>query len=308
MKKVLQKSRMPLVRKVLAQSKRRYWARITAPRRAAGLLSLLLLASPLLYADKTSTNSFTMELQNPEADLIAAVQAVADNHIISGTYVYEREKTLTEAVSEKTSSYFDSWPHEGHVLYKVRRNALSPRNFKDSSDIGVITVRYVIHATSDTTTHLEILAVFVEDGTHRVHPSTGLVESSEYAEVQKQLVSIQKDRQLAVQVREQRTRDAEEAAALAKQQLQETSRRQEADSSLKSLERRADELQHAIEVRISNPNAELKAAPFRKAVTLTKLPANSDVLVEILTTYWYGVETTDGHRGWIRRDQAVPLP
>jgi hypothetical protein len=41
---------------------------------------------------------------------------------------------------------------------------------------------------------------------------------------------------------------------------------------------------------------------------LAKIPANSDVLVEIVTTYWYGVETTDGHRGWVRRDQVVPLP
>jgi hypothetical protein len=41
---------------------------------------------------------------------------------------------------------------------------------------------------------------------------------------------------------------------------------------------------------------------------VTKLPANSDVLVEILTTYWYGVETSDGHRGWVRRDDVVPLP
>jgi hypothetical protein len=272
------------------------------------LLLLLLLAPSLLYSDKASPNNFTMELPNPEADVIAAVQAVVDNHIISGTYVYEREKTLSAAVSEKSSSYFDSWPLEGHVFYKVRRDALSPRNFKNSSDIGVITVRYVVHATSDATTHLEILAVFVEDGTHRVHSSAGLVESSEYAEIQKQLLSIQKDRQMALQVQQQKTREAEKASALAKQQLEEASRGQKADSSLKSLERRADELQHALEVRISNPNAELKAAPFRKAVTLTKLPANSDVLVEILTTYWYGVETTDGHRGWIRRDQAVPLP
>jgi hypothetical protein len=261
-----------------------------------------------MYCEKTSADSFTMELPNPEADVLTAVQAVADNHIVSGTYVYEREKTLTDAIEEKSSSYFDSWPHEGHVFYKVRRDALSPRNFKNSSDIGVITVRYMVHATSESTTHLEILAVFVEDGTHRVHPSTSIVESSEFAEIQKQLLSIKKDRQMALQVNEQKAREAEESAALAKQQLDEASRKQEADSSLKSLERRASELQHALEVRVANPNAELKAAPFRGAATLTKLPANSDVLVEILTTYWYGVETADGHRGWIRRDQVVALP
>lgn len=60
-------------------------------------------------------------------------------------------------------------------------------------------------------------------------------------------------------------------------------------------------------MRISAGSAS-RFASSRKAATLTKLPANSDVLVEILTTYWYGVETADGHRGWIRRDQVVPLP
>jgi len=27
-----------------------------------------------------------------------------------------------------------------------------------------------------------------------------------------------------------------------------------------------------------------------------------------LTKYWYGVETTDGHKGWVHRSQAEPLP
>jgi hypothetical protein len=286
-------------------------AQIAASRRAVGLLLLLLLTPSLAHSEKASapTEGFTMELPNSENDVLAAVQAVADDRIIRGTYVYEREKILNEAVAEKSSSYFDSRQRDGHVFYKVRRDALAPRNFKNSSDIGVITVRYVVRATSDRTTHLEILAVFVEDGTHRVHPSTSAVETSEFAEIQKQLLSIEKDRQMALRVvNERKNHEAEEAAAAAKRQLEETSRRQVADSSLKSLERRADELQHALEVRISKPNAELRAAPFRSAVTLTKLPANSDVLVEILTTYWYGVETADGHRGWVRRDQVVPLP
>ena len=34
----------------------------------------------------------------------------------------------------------------------------------------------------------------------------------------------------------------------------------------------------------------------------------SEVLVVVLTKYWYGVETADGHRGWVHRSQAEPLP
>jgi len=279
-------------------------------RRVAALLLLILSASSPTYSDKTSsaTEGFTIELPNSEADVLKAVQTIADDHIIRGTYIYEREKILNDAVAEKSSAYFGSWKGEGRVFYKVRRDALAPRNFKNSSDIGVITVRYVVHAASDATTHLEILAVFVEDGTNRLHPSNSTVETSEFSEIQRQLTSIQRDRQLAAETREKKDREAEEAATLAKQNRDEAARYQDAESSLKTLEQRADELQHALEVRIPNPNTELKAAPFRGAATLTKLPANTDVLVEILTKYWYGVETADGHRGWVRRDQVVPLP
>jgi hypothetical protein len=279
-------------------------------RRLAASLTLLLLAPSLSFSDKapSPTDGFTIELPNSEKDVLAAVQIVADDHIVRGTYVYERERTLTEAVAEKSSSHFGSWKGEGYCFYKVRREALAPRNFKNSSDIGVITVRYVVHATSATTTHLEILAVFVEDGTNRVHPSNSTVETSEFAEIQKQLLSIQNDRQMALEIREKKKLEEQAAAARVQQQAQETVLRQAAELSLEGLERRADELQHALEVRLPNPNTELKAAPFHGAGTLTKLPANIDVLVEIVTTYWYGIETPDGHRGWVRRDQAVALP
>jgi hypothetical protein len=52
----------------------------------------------------------------------------------------------------------------------------------------------------------------------------------------------------------------------------------------------------------------LKSAPFQHAATLQSVPANSDVLIEIITPYWYGVETVDGHRGWLRHDQVEPIP
>jgi hypothetical protein len=287
--------------------------RFAAFRNVAALLIFLSLNPSSSLGDKSdsSTKGFAVELPNPEADVLTAVRAVADDHVIHGTYMYEREKILNGAVAETSSKYFGTWNGEGHVLYKVRRDALAPRNFKNSSDIGVITVRYIVHATSADTTHIEVFAVFVEDGTNRVHPSNTSVESSEFSEIQNQLLLIQKDRQMAAETRDKRNeeaRKAEEAAALARRQSEEASRAQTDDTQLKALERRAGELQRALEVRIANQNTELKAAPFHGAATLTKLPANSDVLVEILTTYWYGVETADGHRGWIRRDQAVQLP
>ncbi|MGB6843614.1 MAG: hypothetical protein WBE09_01845, partial [Candidatus Acidiferrales bacterium] len=74
------------------------------------------------------------------------------------------------------------------------------------------------------------------------------------------------------------------------------------------LQEQVNQLHHTLEVRVIAPNTELKAAPFRGAGKLDILPANTNLLVEIITTYWYGVETADGHRGWLRRDQVEPLP
>jgi len=296
------------------------WFSATSARaiviRQAAVLSILAFC-PLLTSGRKAGpgKGFQVELPNSEQDVLTAVKTVVDDHIIRGTYVYEREKVLNEASSETSSSYFGAWKGEGYVFYKVRRDALSPRNFKDSSDIGVITVRYIVHGTSPSATHLEIIAVFVEDGTNRIHSSNTTVETTEYGEIQKQLLAIQKDREIAAETREKTVREKEEVAAAAdaaanaaKRETEDSSRQQVADSSIQSLEQRADELQHEIEVRIPQPNTELKAAPFRSSATLAKLPANTDVLVEVLTTYWYGVETPDGHRGWVRRDQVVALP
>ena len=278
-------------------------------REFAALFFVILVAAPSSFSNKVSpAPEFAIELPSPEADVISVVQTVVDDHVIHGTYVYAREKILNEAVAETSSAYFGPWKDQGHVFYKVRRDALAPRNFKDSSDIGVITVRYVVRATSASSTRLAITAVFVEDGTRRLHVSDSTVETSEFAEVQKQLTEMQRDRQLAAEIRQKKNAEAQEAADRARQQSEEAARVVAEESSMETLEQRAEELQHAVEVRIINPATELKSAPFHGATVLTKLAAGSDVLVEIITAYWYGVETTDGHRGWIRRDQVAPLP
>jgi hypothetical protein len=264
----------------------------------------------LASKDKSDSwgNGFAVELPHAETDVESVVQSVAEDHIIRGTYVYEREKTLNDAVSANSSNFFGTWQGPGRAFYKIRKDALAPRNFKESADIGVITVRYVVHGTSPNSTHLEILAVFVEDGTKRVHPSNISVESAEFTEIQNQLQTLQRDRQRTESVHAEKRREEEQAALAAKQASEESAAYDAVESSIDSLQKRASELQRTLEVRIQNSNTELKAAPFRSAVSLSKVPLNSDVLVEIVTTYWYGVETVDGHRGWVRRDQVGPIP
>jgi hypothetical protein len=282
--------------------------------RIAPLSLTIILASayafPAASRDKSDSGAegFAIELPYAEADVTAVVQSVAADHVIRGTYIYEREKTLNDATTETSSSYFGSSKDGGHVFYKVRKDALAPRNFKNSADIGIITVRYIVRPVSPVRTRLEITAVFVEDGSRRLHTSNGTVETSEFSEIQNQLTTMQRDRMKVEDAREKREAAAAEVSAAARERSEETRRYQTAESSLKGLQQRADELQHALEVRAINQNTELKAAPFRSAATLTRIPAGSDVLVEIITTYWYGVEMRDGHRGWLRRDQVASLP
>ena len=281
----------------------------------AGVLLLFIflqLTANLAMASKDKSDSvgtgFAVELPYAEADVTSVVQSVVEDHVIRGTYIYEREKILNDAVSANSSSSLGSWQGPGRAFYKVRKDALAPRNFKESADIGVITVRYVVHGISPNSTHLEILAVFVEDGTKRVHPSNISVESGEFTEIQNQLQTLQRDRQRSESMHAEKRREEEQAALAAKQASEESAAYDAVESSIDSLQKRANELQRTLEVRIQNPNTELKAAPFHSAVTLSKVPSNSDVLVEIVTPYWYGVETVDGHRGWVRRDQVGPIP
>lgn len=250
---------------------------------------------------------FTIDLTASEADVLKAVQSVVEDQEIHGTFVYEREPRLTGAAAEKSSSFFGEWGGEGHVFYKVRRNALAPRHFKNSADIGVITVRYVVRGVLENRTHLQITAVFVEDGTKHLHVSDTTVETSEFAEIQSHLVTIQRDEQQEAEILQKRQLD-DETARISQERNREATQSQAVEFSLKGLEQRADQLQHLMEVRVKNPSTDLKSAPFHSATSVGTLTAGSDVLVEIITQYWYGVETTDGHRGWLRRDEVEPLP
>jgi hypothetical protein len=256
---------------------------------------------------KPPAEGFTIDLTASEPDVLKAVRNVVEDQTIHGTYVYEKEKILSGAATATYSAYYGAWTDDGHAFYKIYEGALAPRHFKNSADIGIITVRYVVQGVSPTRTHLRIDAVFVEDGSNRVHESDSTVESSEYAEIQTHLVGIQRDEQQLAESLQKRQLDAE-AIAITQQHSEEAVRLNDVESSVKGLQQRANQLQHDLEVRVIHADTELKASPFYGAAKLATLPASSDVLVEIITTYWYGIETSDGHRGWLRRDQVEPLP
>ena len=248
------------------------------------------------------------ELPATEADVLQAVTSVAADSLVRGTRVYEKEETLAGAVPAETSPYFGRWQGPGHVFYKIRTGALAPRHFKNSSDIGTITVRYVVQAVNDTRARLRIDAVFVEDARRRAHPSDGTVESSEFKAIQEQLRQIQSTKQETAAALKERQEEETRKVNLLREREEEVGRLSAAESSVRNLEQRLHDLQHDLEVRIKEQGTELKSAPFHSAAKLQSLSAGADVVVLIVTPYWYGVETTDRHRGWLRRDQVESLP
>jgi hypothetical protein len=272
------------------------------------LFGILLAGTQRVEASDLPSPGFVTEFTAPLTDVLQALQEVLQDGIIHGTYVFEKEKTLTGATVVDSTPLFEPWTGQGKVFYKVRTEVIAPRHFRESADLGAIAVRYVIQSISPERTRLRIDAVYVEEAHRTVHPSDGTVETSEYKEI--------KNRLDALLFAEQEAADAKrrlESAELVRQTLvrqreDETTRLAAAQSSVKDLEQRVDALRHQVEQRIKAPGADLKATPFRAAANLRTLAAYTEVVILIISPHWYGVETPDGQRGWIPRDQLEPLP
>ena len=275
---------------------------------AAAGAGALFAAAHARQGDQSNGLGLAVVLNAPEKEVLHAVQQVVNDDIIHGTYVYEREKTLTGAVAADASSQYGPWKGPGKAFYKILGGALAPRHFKNSSDIGTISVRYLVQGLKDSKTRVEIEAVFVEDGRRTVHESDGSVESSELREIQDRLQQMHLDEERQAEtLRQRKAVEAEEAAAAARLE-KEQARLQKAEDSAATIEQRVSVLRHQLVRLVASPGAELKAAPFHAAVSFQNLDPDTEVVILIVTPYWYGVETAGGQRGWVRRDQVKPLP
>lgn len=264
-----------------------------------------------LHASKSEfSGTLVIEVEAAAADLEKAVQEVTTDQIIHGTFSFEKEKTLYGAHRQDSSTAFHASPGPGKAFYKAAENVLAPKYFKDSGDIGTITVRYVVQSVSATRSTLQIDAVFI-DARNQVHPSQGNVESSEYAVIKDHLQELQDARQqIEVDAQEMaRKRKEYESTreALAKK-LAQAGAPGARDSTLEELEISVASLRRQVERRVRISGTELKAAPFKSSATLENLKPQTEIVVLILTQYWYGVETDDGHHGWVRRSEVEPLP
>ena len=277
---------------------------------AAAVLTIFVLSSRYGAgaSDKTTGPGFSAELEGKEADVREALESVVNDTIIHGTYVYDKEQTLNGAEAVESSKALGEWSGAGKIYYKVFHNALAPRNFKGSEDQGIITVRYVLQSVAPDRFRIHIDAVFAETEHRTVHPSEGIVESSEFKEIAEKLRAIQLQEK---KNEESRARiDAQIAAKkdLLRRRQEEATKLADAEASAQDLIKRVQDLRHKVEMRVSTSGARVKSAPFEGAATLQALKTSTDVVVLIISPYWLGIETSDGHRGWIRKEELVALP
>lgn len=294
-------------------------------------LALILLTSALGVSarDKNAVQygqGLIVNLPFPEAAVAEVVQEIVQNGIIHGTKEYNKDPNITGATSASSSRLFPEWNEGGKVFYKVRLKALDPRNFKDSSDVGTLAVRYVVQAQGDKNTVLRIDANFVEDFRRVSHASNGSVESAEYKDIHDQLVALDAMRVQAAEAQKERQQRTQPNGQLANVAESPAARPFSAGnpsldpntgspgtntadpSSPQTPEERVRELKRQVQRLVKAPGAPLKSAPFHTATTLQSLPAGTEVLIVITTFYWLGVETHEGQHGWMLRDDLEFVP
>jgi hypothetical protein len=258
--------------------------------------------------DQLHSPGFSGELSAPEVDVLHVLNDVLEDQTIHGTHMFDKELTLTGAQMVTSTPLFEPWNGPGKVFYKIRKDAIAPRHFLESGDQGTIAVRYVVTSVSPERTRIRIDAVYVENTHRRAHPSDGTVESSEFKVIQDHLQAMQFAAQEAADAKRRRESAELVQQAYVLQHEDETARLVKAQSSVQELERQINSLRHEVERRVKAPGAELKAAPVRSAATMKTLAAYSEVLIVIVTPYWFGVETPDGQRGWLPASQLEILP
>jgi hypothetical protein len=171
------------------------------------LLLLILAAIPVAARGRDKVHygeGLIVNIPIPESEVQQVVQEITQNGLIRGTKEYNKDEFVSGAKAATSTRAFPPWTEGGKVFYKVREQAIDPRNFKDSSDVGTLAVRYVVQPQGEKNTVLRIDALFEEDYRHIVHKSNGSVESSEYKDIQEHLEAIEVMKQQNVESEKER--------------------------------------------------------------------------------------------------------
>lgn len=262
---------------------------------------------------RESPNALKVIVNAPLKDVIEAVEQVAGQTVISGTQSYQREKNLLGAHSAQHSDAFSDPADSGTIFYKVADSVLSPTSFKNSADMGTITVRYVVTPFDEKNTNLRIDAVFIENFRKKVHESDGSVEAGEFGEIRQRVEEIaakhELDREEAERIARERKEKQAELDLAARHDAAANAPKPPSTAPLSAdLEQRVAQLRKQAELRVKASGTKLKTAPYRSAASLEGLAPYTDVVVLVVTPYWYGVQTVDGHRGWVHRSEVEALP
>ena len=135
---------------------------------------------------------FAIDLKASEADVLKAVELVTQDTVLHGTQVYSREDELTEAEAatgfilrtmDRARPCLLQDPQAGAFADTFQGQHRRWHHHRALHRAGVAPNR----------THLQIDAVFIEDGAKRVHASDTTVETSEFAEIQSHIVRIQRE-------------------------------------------------------------------------------------------------------------------
>lgn len=294
-------------------------------RQLPTILLLSLVVIPLAAREKDGAvygMGLIVNVPFPETEVAQVVEEIVQNGLIRGTKEYNKDEYITGATPATSTRVFPPWTEGGKVYYKVRLKALDPRNFKDSSDVGTLAVRYVVQPQGDKNTVLHIDARFVEDFRHSSHPSNGSVESAEYKDIHDHLEALElMNAQTAEAQRVKQERSVKVAKPAtpdvppAKVEPPASTNSISADISparhaqpAQSLEDHVHDLRRQVQRLVKAPGAPLQSAPFHSATTLQSLPAGTEVLIVVSTPYWFGVETHEGQHGWILRDELEQIP
>ena len=288
------------------------------------ILSVAAFALPPREKDATQYGmGLIVNLPFSEIEVSQVVQDVIQNGLIRGTKEYNKDEYITGATPATSTKVFAEWTEGGKVFYKVRLKAIDPRNFKDSSDVGTLVVRYVVQPQGDKNTVLHIDARFVEDFRHIMHPSNGSVESAEYKDIHDHLDAIESMKAQTLEAQKEKQEQSantqmpalvdETTAAVPPPALTNTAGADAPPNAgppapSQTLEQRVQDLRRQVQRLVKSPGAALKSAPFHTASTLQSLPTGTEVLIVISTTYWLGVETHEGQHGWILRDELELVP
>jgi DNA-binding protein H-NS len=170
---------------------------------------LFLLAATVPLAARTKDKisygeGLIVNIPLPESEVEQVVADVAQNGVIRGTKEYNKDQFIMGAKAADTSPVFTPWEQAGKVFYKVREQAIDPRNFKDTNDVGTLAVRYVVQPQGTKNTVLRIDALFEEEFRHVLHQSDGSVENAEYKDIREHLDTIEVMKAQTVEAQKER--------------------------------------------------------------------------------------------------------